>query len=250
MKDIRKKDFYIKNISSKKLSKHPPPPYITSTINQDSPYSVKKTSSILQKLYEKGYITYIRTDSTFISKNALNLIKDHIIDIYGENYFKLNYYSKKSKNAQEAHECIRPTNFYTKIDDIESSEGKRLYIMIKKRCLASQMKNYEYDSINISIGIKEVKKYYFSNNYIKSTFAGYKILYDIKDDSKFLKKICLLEINDDVDYKNIIGIENYESKTKRYTEGGLIKKMENEGIGRPSTYGSSVSNKNYYIADK
>jgi DNA topoisomerase-1 len=255
--------FKIKNITKKDKKSSPPPPFITTTVNQASPYSIRKTSAILQKLYQKGYTTYIRTDSTYISNTALSNISKYIEKNYGKTYIKIRSYNKKVKNAQEAHECIRPTDMNRIPTQISNLEERKLYNLIWKRTMASQMIDAEYESNKIEIKPSKTKNVFekIINDFKK---LGWKKVYEKKekdeveededkqneeDDVSILK---ILKKNVILDYVSIHAIEKYHEIKGRYTEGGLVKKMEDLGIGRPSTYASTIFNiqEKHYVEKK
>jgi len=247
LKKIQKGDFYIGSITSKEKQSKPPAPFITSTINQASPYSVSKTTQVLQKLYQGGFITYIRTDSTAISKDFQEKILDFVDKEYGKKYVAGREYTKKIKGSQDAHECIRPTDIDKKASDIQSSDNKKLYEIIWKRTVASQMSDWIYNSKTIKINIKKYKEY-FSKICNETIFDGWKKLYVVSDDKKQILICKSIKENEKVKMETIISKQIYTKPIGRYTEGALIKKLENLGIGRPSTYGGAVSNivyKNY-----
>ena len=244
-KKIQKSVYKIKDIKTTKKKSNPSVPFITSTVNQASPYSVKKTTKLLQDLYQKGHITYIRTDSTVISKDAMELISGHIKEIYGNKYLKVRGAKKKVKGAQEAHECIRPTKMKPVIDGLESDHQK-LYSLIFRRTIASQMKEYEYTQYTINISISNVKEIFKTTIDIPIEY-GWKLVYkelvekmkiDKTNDEILLSKI---KKGDLLNYIKIYTQEKFQNKYPRYTESKLVKKLEDLGIGRPSTYMMAVT---------
>ena len=247
LKKIQKSDFYVGSITSKEKQSKPPSPFITSTINQASPYSVKKTTRVLQSLYQSGLITYIRTDSTAISKDFQKKILDFVGTKYGKKYVKSREYTKKIKGSQDAHECIRPTDIEKKSSEIKISDNRKLYDIIWKRTVASQMSDYIYNSKTIKINIKKYKDF-FTKICNETIFDGWKKLYMVADDKKQILICKTIKENEKLKMESITSKQTYSKPIGRYTEGALIKKLENLGIGRPSTYGGSVSNmvyKNY-----
>ncbi len=247
LKKIQKSDFYVGSITSKEKQSKPPAPFITSTINQVSPYSVKKTTQVLQSLYQSGLITYIRTDSTAISKDFQKKILDFVGTKYGKKYVKGREYTKKIKGSQDAHECIRPTDIEKKSSEIKISDNRKLYDIIWKRTVASQMSDYIYNSKTIKINIKKYKDF-FTKICNETIFDGWKKLYMVADDKKQILICKTIKENEKLKMESIISKQTYSKPIGRFTEGALIKKLENLGIGRPSTYGGSVSNmvyKNY-----
>jgi DNA topoisomerase-1 len=257
--------YSIENIETKRNEKRPPPPYITSSIQQDvgNRYGIpaKKIMSILQTLYEGGLITYHRTDSTNLSSFAMDEIKKYISTHIGENYLHPRLYKTKSKCAQEAHEAIRPTYFNKiELDDNFTDLDKKVYGLIWKRTVASQMSAYVYDAITVTINILNNISNNISNNipnnnelkFIskseKAIFDGYKKIYqevvdknDDEDDILLNDNIFAnLKIGTTLDLNKITSTEKYKNPPPRYTEASLIKKMELLGIGRPSTYANII----------
>lgn len=248
--------FTIKSIEKSRLEKRPPPPYITSTIQQDAcnrfGVGAKKIMSSLQKLYEHGLITYHRTDSTNLSTVAQDDIKKIILQKFGKNYIHPRIYKSKIKCAQEAHEAIRPTHFEKhELDDSFEPIEKKIYNIIWKRTVSSQMSAYVYDNYNIKIG-SNINEYLFISKIEKKIFDGYRIVYDdnfktgdekedsddiISNDSLIIDDI---KEGDSINYTKITSTEKYDNPLSRYTEASLIKKMEKVGIGRPSTYSSII----------
>jgi DNA topoisomerase-1 len=241
-------NFYITNLETEERNQNPPQPFITSSLQQESSYKLKfqlkKTMILAQKLYEKGLITYMRTDSPTLSNEALNNIKIYILEDsnLGESYYQFRQFKAKGKNAQEAHEAIRPTHFNIfnlSEQQLNNTDEEKLYQLIWNRTVASQLKPAKYNDQYIKL----------SNNYnefegTNSTliFDGYLKLYkDIdEEDSKHIK------INEDfkkniVDWNAIFFKETFKSPSLRYNEALLVKKLESLGIGRPSTYASIIS---------
>lgn len=245
--------YIIENIETKRNERRPPPPYITSSIQQDvgNRYGLpaKKIMSILQTLYEGGLITYHRTDSTNLSSFAMDEIKKYITTHIGENYVHSRIYKTKSKCAQEAHEAIRPTYFNKlELDDTFTDLDKKVYSLIWKRTVASQMSAYVYDTITMTINISNNNELKFIAKSEKAIFDGYKKIYDEiqekKDDDEdvLLSNDVLsnLKIGTNLDLNKITSTEKYKNPPPRYTESSLIKKMELLGIGRPSTYANII----------
>lgn len=245
--------YSIENIETKRNERRPPPPYITSSIQQDvgNRYGLpaKKIMSILQTLYEGGLITYHRTDSTNLSSFAMDEIKKYITKHIGENYVHSRIYKTKSKCAQEAHEAIRPTYFNKlELDDTFTDLDKKVYSLIWKRTVASQMSAYVYDTITMTINISNNNELKFIAKSEKAIFDGYKKIYDEiqekKDDDEdvLLSNDILsnLKIGQAIDLNKITSTEKYKNPPPRYTESSLIKKMELLGIGRPSTYANII----------
>lgn len=256
LEKCKNSEYTIKNIEKSNLEKRPPPPYITSTIQQDASnrfgVGAKKIMGVLQKLYEHGLITYHRTDSTNLSTLAQDDIKKIILQKFGKKYLHPRIYKSKIKCAQEAHEAIRPTHFEKdELDDSFDNIEKKIYNIIWKRTIISQMSAYNYDLYNIKI-IMNNSKYLFISKIEKKIFDGYKIIYDDnfkddnqKDDNDEIINDSSIVIDDIkegmiINYVKINSIEKYNNNLSRFTEASLIKKMEKIGIGRPSTYSSII----------
>ena len=248
--------FTIKSIVKSIVEKRPPPPYTTSSIQQDIGtrfgIGAKKIMSILQSLYEKGYITYHRTDSTNLSIVIQNEIKEYIINKIDKKYVHLRSYVSKIKCAQEAHEAIRPTHIDKEtLNDLTDPLDKKIYEIIWKRSVASQMSACKSEVYNITIDISN-RTEKFTSKAEKIIFDGYKRIYDdvIKkendendDENDQLPSDFLvdnIEENEIIKYIKITCSEKYQNPPLRYTEASLIKKMEKIGIGRPSTYSSII----------
>lgn len=230
--------------------KKPSPPFITSTLQQDASsrlgFNSKYTMSLAQKLYEAGTITYMRTDSVNLSKEALNGCKKYIESNFGNNYYKYRVYTKKGKNAQEAHEAIRPTKInvdrYSKL----GNDCEKLYSLIWKRTVASQMEDakLKIQTINIDILLKDKsilpKGCFYSTNYETIIFDGFLILYNTHESDNEKGKVDLKE-EDNISFDSLKVSEEYTKPPLRYNESSLIKTLEKNGIGRPSTYASIMS---------
>ena len=234
--------FIVDNIKNKKKKENAKPPFITSTLQQEAHnklnMSSKQTMLIAQKLYENGLITYMRTDSINICKEALNEIKDEIVKLYGEKYYKKNVFKSKTKNAQEAHECCRVT-YITKrtLEERFSSDEKRLYDLIWKKTISSQMSEMIKDVLDVTLNLK---KYIFTSNYEKVDFEGYMIVYNIKTESK---NDSLLTLNkaSNLDFVDFSAEQKFTTPETRYNDSSLVKKLEELGIGRPSTFCNMVN---------
>ena len=248
--------FTIINIDKKTLEKRPPPPYITSTIQQDAStrfgIGSKKIMMVLQKLYENGMITYHRTDSTNLSTHIMDEIKNYLNDKFGKKYVHPRTYKSKIKCAQEAHEAIRPTHIENEIlNDTYDEFEKKIYNIIWKRTVASQMSACITDIYTINIKISNRKELFISRAE-KITFDGYKKIYDdnIKNDENENSNsidvlpddfiIDNIKENENLDYIKITSTLKFETPPLRFNEANLIKKMEKVGIGRPSTYANII----------
>ena len=256
LNDCKSSKFTIKKIDKNRVEKRPPPPYITSTIQQDgsSRFGIgsKKVMSILQKLYEGGLITYHRTDSTNLSTHIKEDIKKYIIEKFDKKYYHARNYKSTIKCAQEAHEAIRPTHIdQEEINDTFDGLEKKIYNLIWKRTVSSQMSDSISDIYTITISISN-RKEFFTSKAEKVIFDGYKKIYDdsfkSEDDDKtddgdnILSAFIVDNIkeNEEIKYVNIKSSEKYQTPVLHYNEASIIKKMEKIGIGRPSTYSNII----------
>ena len=237
------------SLNNKEIARKPSPPYITSTLQQDAStkcgFNSKKTMMLAQKLYEAGMITYMRTDSVNLSKEALDGCENYIVKNYGEIYHMKHNYNKKSKGAQEAHEAIRPTKLSQPEYNDLGSECAKLYSMIWKRTMASQMATAKINVTTLSIDLfnKESilpKDTLFSVSYENIIFDGYLLLYNNYESENESGKISI-PVNSILDFNMVKVTEEYTKPPLRYNEPGLIKYLEKNGIGRPSTYASIMS---------
>lgn len=256
-------EFTIDDITKKPVKKSPAPPFTTSTLQQEAArklgYSVSQTMMIAQRLYESGLITYMRTDSVNLSDLALGTAKEAIVDTYGEKYYKFRQYHTKSKGAQEAHEAIRPT-YMSNVEVSGTAQEKKLYELIRKRTIASQMADAELERTTISVDI-EGKKEKFQAVGEVITFDGflqvYRESYDDDSEKEQEKDNGLLPpvtLNESLSLKDIVATERFTQRPPRYTEASLVRRMEELGIGRPSTYAptiQTIQNREYVVkADK
>lgn len=240
--------FTIDKIEVKPAKKSPSPPFTTSTLQQDASrklgFSVAKTMQVAQKLYEAGKITYMRTDSTNLSNTAREAMGKQISSMFGTNYWKERQYKTKSDSAQEAHEAIRPTYFDVQ-NAGENSDEKRLYDLIWKRAMASQMSDALLERTVVSIAISTVKeKLEAKGEVIK--FDGFLKLYiasSLDDDDENEEETILppLKIGQVLDLKNMKAIQRFKRPPARYNEASLVRNLEERGIGRPSTYAPIIS---------
>lgn len=250
-----KTKFKIVSVDNKKSIRKPSPPFITSSLQQEAStklrFNVKKTMDVAQKLYEAGLITYMRTDCPNMSKEAIDSAKQYIINKYGNEYSDPKNYQSKNGLTQDAHECIRPTHMDK--PDIENSNNDltKLYSLIWKRATASQMSNAKVniqtiltDSINnkSSILVFNNNQTYFTSNLENIEFPGYLIVYDnSQTDESIIKGELKIKVGDIFFMHKIITSEEYTQPPMRYNEAALVKYMEKNGIGRPSTYASNIS---------
>jgi len=248
LEKIRKSIFTIEDIATKPTKKSPAPPFTTSTLQQEASrklgFSVSQTMMVAQRLYESGKITYMRTDSVNLSGLAINTTKAEIETIAGKNYVKVRHYHTKSKGAQEAHEAIRPT--YMSTHQIEgNSQEKRLYELIWKRTIASQMADAELEKTVVQIGLSNgPEKFEITGEVLK--FDGFLRVYmessDDENESDNSGKILpAMDLNQILSMESASATERYSQKPARYTEASLVRKLEELGIGRPSTYAPTIS---------
>ena len=254
----RNSKFTVSDITKKPLTRKPASPFTTSTLQQEAGrklgFSVSQTMTVAQRLYEAGKITYMRTDSVNLSKLALSTAKEAIISELGEEYSKTRKYSTKSKGAQEAHEAIRPT-YMDKKTVSGSDQEKKLYDLIWKRTLASQMADAKLEKTTISISIDgSTKKFQASGEIV--VFDGFLRVYaESKDEEQEDGTSGLLppiNENDILDAKEITATEQFTNNPPRFTEASLVKKMEELGIGRPSTYAptiTTIQNRGYVLKE-
>ena len=252
--------FVVENVEKKPLKRYPAAPFTTSTLQQEVArklgYSVSQTMSIAQKLYESGKITYMRTDSVNLSNLALNAAKEEICAMMGEKYHHTRHYQTKSKGAQEAHEAIRPT--YINQHEIEgTTQEKRLYDLIWKRTVASQMADAELEKTTITIGLKGVPDKKFVAEGEVLLFDGFLRLYmesiDDEDTHEEDNLLPPLKMGDALDNVTLVeACQRYSQRPARYTEASLVRKLEELGIGRPSTYATTIStiqNRGYVVRE-
>lgn len=248
LEKCRNSSFRIEDIVTKPGKKTPPPPFTTSTLQQEASrklgFSVSQTMMIAQRLYESGKITYMRTDSVNLSSLAINTSKAEIESMAGKRYIKERHYQTKSKGAQEAHEAIRPT--YMNIHQIEgNSQEKRLYELIWKRSIASQMSDAEFEKTSVIIAMSNSDEKLEAVGEVL-TFDGFLRVYkesiDDENDSENGGKILpLIGLEDILTLDSATATERFTQKPYRYTEASLVRKLEELGIGRPSTYAPTVS---------
>ena len=240
-------EFKIEDIVKKPVHRSPAPPFTTSTLQQEAArklsYTVSQTMRIAQSLYESGYITYMRTDSVNLSSLALGSCKTMIVDMMGKKYAKTRQYATKTKGAQEAHEAIRPT--YLSNQSIEGkTQEKKLYDLIWKRTIASQMADAEIEKTIVTIGINnKEEKFIITGEEI--TFDGflrvYKESFDEESDQETINILPPLQKDEVLKPKEIVATQRFTQHPTRYTEASLVRKMEELGIGRPSTYAPTIS---------
>lgn len=241
-------EFSVAKLDKKPAKKSPAAPFTTSTLQQEASrklyFSVGRTMQVAQRLYEAGLITYMRTDSVNLSKEALNAAKDAIVDSFGEKYSTVRNYTGKSKGAQEAHEAIRPTDMKLQSPSLERDQQK-LYELIWKRTLASQMSDAQLERTNVRIKASAHKDEFTANGEVIK-FDGFLKVYlestDEEDTSEDQDGMLpAMVIGESLMNKYISATERFTRPPYRYTEASLVKKLEELGIGRPSTYAPTIS---------
>lgn len=248
--------YKVDSIEKKPGKKSPSAPFTTSSLQQEAArklgFPVSKTMRVAQKLYEAGMITYMRTDSVNLSDFALDAAKTAVINDFGNDYYKKRTYKTKSKGAQEAHEAIRPTYFENK--NIEGSyDERRLYDLIRKRALSSQMSDALFEKTNVKINVNNSELYFAVSGEV-SVFDGFLRAYETvnDDDSETKETLPPLTLGEKLNVINIEGVQKFSKHPARYTEAGLVKKLEEQGIGRPSTYAptiSTIQNRGYVVKE-
>lgn len=256
-------NFTVRSLEVKPAKRTPAPPFTTSTLQQEASrklgFSVSRTMTIAQKLYESGLITYMRTDSVNLSDTALAAATNEIKSAYGEQYHQFRKYKTKSAGAQEAHEAIRPTYFNNHTVDGEPAE-KRLYELIWKRAIASQMSEAQFERTTAKIAVSNSLEEFTANGEVLKFDGFLKIYMESADDEDLINNdseegngiLPALAANQKLDLIDLSAIERFTRPAPRYTEASLVKKLEELGIGRPSTYAptiSTIQKRNYVIKE-
>ncbi len=264
VEELKKKRFFVKNVEKKISQKKPPDPFITSTLQQEAAnklgFSVAKTMRIAQELYEGidtpdghlAFITYMRTDSTRVSEEAVKSAEKFIVENYGEEFVRgRRKKERKSKGRiQDAHEAIRPTYPEKKPEDLKKILGKdhlKLYELIWKRFMASQMAPSKYENMIFRIASDD-DKYVFEIKHSRRTFEGFEVLLPTQDAEK--GTLLKLKEGDEFFFEKFTAEKDQTQPPSRYTEASLVKKLEKEGIGRPSTYATIIKtlfDRNYVV---
>ena len=246
LEQCKNAQFRILNIQHKPLKRQPAPPFTTSSLQQEAArklhFPVAKTMRLAQSLYESGHITYMRTDSVNLSSLALGTAKKQICDTYGEAYHKMRQFHTTAKGAQEAHEAIRPT-YIDKPTAGSGEDEKKLYDLIRKRTLASQMADAELEQTRIEVAADTLENYSFVATGEVITFDGFMKLYIQGSDNENEETQALLpQMNEGamLAVKEAAATQSFTKPPFRYTEGSLVKKMEELEIGRPSTYATII----------
>ncbi|WKS95270.1 type I DNA topoisomerase [Riemerella columbina] len=247
LKQAQNTAFKVLNVEKKPGKRTASAPFTTSTLQQEASnrlgYGVSTTMRVAQRLYEEGYITYMRTDSVNLSQEAIEGAKHQILKEFGEEYSKPRNYTTKSSSAQEAHEAIRPTDFGRKTIG-EDRQLNQLYQLIYKRTLASQMADAKIEKTVIEIGNPALPRHFEAHGEVIA-FEGFLKAYGIhknedeepEENNKILPKV---ENNESLTYQTITAVERFSRPPSRFTEAGLVKKLEELGIGRPSTYAPTI----------
>lgn len=245
--------YTVDDVQKKPAKKSPAAPFTTSTLQQEASrklyFSVSKTMTLAQRLYEAGHITYMRTDSVNLSKEAQNNIGNYIDAQYGEAYKQLRSFKTKNKGAQEAHEAIRPTNFNANQLSLEYDQA-RLYELIWKRTLASQMSDAKLERTQISINADRYKPQFIAKGEV-IVFDGFLKVYMEgvdEEDEETQGMLPKVKVGEQLSLQNIKSVQRFTRPPYRFSEAALVKKMEELGIGRPSTYAptiSTIQNRNY-----
>ena len=257
LKACQQATFTIDDISKKPVRKSPAPPFTTSTLQQEAArklgYSVSQTMMIAQRLYESGFITYMRTDSFNLSDLALGTAKDAILESYGEKYYKFRQYHTKSKGAQEAHEAIRPT-YIAKAEIDGTAQERKLYDLIRKRTIACQMADAELERTTISVDINGLKEKFVATGEVV-VFDGFlQVYHESTDDDQEKEQgntlLPAVHLQDALQLKEATATERFTQRPPRYTEATLVRRLEELGIGRPSTYAptiQTIQNREYVV---
>ena len=261
LKDCIGADFNVNSLDTRPAKRSPAAPFTTSTLQQEASrklgFSVSRTMQVAQKLYESGKITYMRTDSVNLSDLALNAAAQEINSAYGQKYHQLRKYKTKAAGAQEAHEAIRPTYFDAHTIDGDPSE-KRLYELIWKRAIASQMSEALFEKTTAKISISTRKEQLVANGEVMKFDGFLKVYLESVDDEEDMQNdedntiLPPLNKGQRLDLQEMTATERFSRPAARYTEASLVKKLEELGIGRPSTYAptiSTIQNRGYVVKE-
>jgi len=241
-------NFSVGNLDKKPAKKSPSAPFTTSTLQQEASrklyFSVGRTMQVAQRLYEAGLITYMRTDSVNLSGEAINAAKDAIINNYGEQYSNVRNFKGKSKGAQEAHEAIRPTNMMNQSPSLERDQQK-LYELIWKRTIASQMSDAQLERTNVKIAADKHSEVFTANGEVIKFDGFLKVYMEGLDEEDATEEqegmLPAMRVGDALSNNFITATERFSRPPYRFTEASLVKKLEELGIGRPSTYAPTIS---------
>ena len=251
--------FTVSNVVKKPGKRSPAKPFTTSTLQQEASrklgFSVSQTMAVAQRLYESGKITYMRTDSVNLSSLAINTSKQKILDLHGEKYVKIRHYKTSSKGAQEAHEAIRPTYMDNEMVDGTNQE-KRLYELIWKRTIASQMADALLERTTVTISVSNSTEKFLANGEVLIFDGFLKVYIESTDDENGNGNgqviIPPVKVNDDLRMDSVVAQQRFTQRPARFTEASLVKRLEELGIGRPSTYAptiTTIQNRNYVVKE-
>ncbi|GAB3916900.1 type I DNA topoisomerase [Mucilaginibacter boryungensis] len=262
LNDCADATFKVNSLETKPARRSPAAPFTTSTLQQEASrklgFSVSRTMQVAQKLYESGKITYMRTDSVNLSDTAINAAQAEIVSAWGDKYHTMRKYKTKSASAQEAHEAIRPTYFNAHTIDGDNSE-KRLYELIWKRAIASQMSEAQFEKTTAKIGISTRKEELVANGEVMKFDGFLKVYLESNDEEEDTTQdgdnaiLPPLSVNQILALQEMTATERYSRPPSRYTEASLVKKLEELGIGRPSTYAptiSTIQNRGYVVKEE
>ena len=242
LNSLKNKGFKVIRVTKKPGKRTPSAPFITSTLQQEASrvlgFSVSRTMSVAQRLYESGHITYMRTDSVSLSKDAMSSAQQQITRSFGSHYCNPRKYQNKNKSAQEAHEAIRPTNFGLSSLDNDSPEDK-LYKLIWRKTIASQMSDAEIEKTTIEIGFEGISQNFLSTGEVIK-FDGFLKVYNLSSGKEGQSILPNVNDGDLVNCVDVIATQKFSRPPARYTEASLVKKLEDLGIGRPSTYAPTI----------
>jgi DNA topoisomerase-1 len=262
LQDCIAADFDVKSLDTRPAKRSPAAPFITSTLQQEASrklgYSVARTMQVAQRLYESGYITYMRTDSVNLSELALNSAASEIVSAFGEKYHLQRRYKTKNASAQEAHEAIRPTYFNNHTIEGESAE-KRLYELIWKRAISSQMSEAQFEKTTAKISVSTRNEDLVANGEVMKFDGFLKVYLESQDDEDEAQQdgensmLPPLTKGQRLALQEMSATERFSRPAARYTEASLVKKLEELGIGRPSTYAptiSTIQNRGYVVKEE
>ncbi len=247
LESCKNAEYAVADVTVKPAKRTPAAPFTTSTLQQEASrklgYSVSKTMLLAQRLYESGKITYMRTDSINLSETAIQDIQKEIKSSYGDKYYQPRKYKNKNESAQEAHEAIRPT--YMDAHTVTDEDSRRLYELIWKRTIASQMSDAEFEKTNAKINISTNKESLTAHGEVMKFDGFLKVYLEGKDDGEDEEEdegiLPPLRVNQKLDFKEMKATQKFTRPAPRYTEASLVKKLEELGIGRPSTYAPTIS---------
>lgn len=261
---ITSRDLSVQSVEAKPATRNPSPPFMTSTLQQEASrkfgFGARQTMSTAQRLYEAGYITYMRTDGIDMAPEAVAAARDAISDRYGKDFIPANprIYKNKAKNAQEAHECIRPTDMTVSANDLAKLEPdqRKLYDLIWKRTLASQMESARFERTSVDVGSDDGQVVLRATGQVV-VFEGFLKVYEEGRDDQVVdeddKRLPQIMEGEKAEKKTISPEQHFTQPPPRYTEATLVKRMEELGIGRPSTYASvitTIQDREYVRKDK